>query len=74
MNCVEFKSQPDQAIRRMRHRLIGYEGIKIVSNGKHFQIEIVEALIISNYLGRWQLPTPQEGAVKPKERGHEGSA
>ena len=32
----------------MRHRLIGYEGIKIVSNGKHFQIGIVEALIISN--------------------------
>jgi hypothetical protein len=69
-NCVEFKSQLDQAIRRVRHRLIGYEGIR----RKHFQIGIVESPDNQQLSGRWQLPTPEEGAAKPKERGHEGSA
>jgi hypothetical protein len=72
MNCVEFKSQLDQAIRRVHHRLIGDEGIRIVSNGKHFQIGIVESPDNQQLSGRWQLPTPEEGAAKPKERGHEG--
>jgi hypothetical protein len=67
MNCVEFKSQLDQAIRRIRHRLIGYEGIKIVSNGKHFQIGIVESPDNQQLSGRWQLPMPEERAAKPKE-------
>jgi hypothetical protein len=54
--------------------LIGDEGIRIVSNGKHFQIGIVESPDNQQLSGRWQLPTPEEGAAKPKERGHEGSA
>jgi hypothetical protein len=45
----------------------GYEFIRIVSNGKHFQIGIVESPDNQQLSGRWQLPMPEERAAKPKE-------
>jgi len=43
------------------------EFIRIVSNGKHFQIGIVESPDNQQLSGRWQLPMPEERAAKPKE-------